>query len=34
MEEAKHTAFVSALTTEHFVFQTAANSTVSEAAAR
>jgi hypothetical protein len=35
MDEAqRQTAFVSALTTEHFVLQTAASSTVSEAAAR
>lgn len=35
MDEAvRHAAFMSALTTEHFVLQTAASSTISEAAAR
>jgi hypothetical protein len=33
-DKERQTAFFSALTTEHFVLQTAANSTVSEAAAR
>src|SRR5688500_19087582 len=33
-EQQSHAAFMSALTTEHFVLQTAANATVSEAAAR
>lgn len=33
-EKESHAAFMSALTTEHFVLQTAANATVSEAAAR
>ena len=33
-DEQSHAAFMSALTTEHFVLQTAANATVSEAAAR
>lgn len=33
-EDAKQSAFISALTTEHFVLQTAANATVTEAAAR
>ena len=33
-EKQSHAAFMSALTTEHFVLQTAANATVSEAAAR
>ena len=33
-EKDRHSAFMSALTTEHFVLQTAANATVSEAAAR
>jgi hypothetical protein len=32
--ETKHSAFMSALTTEHFVLQTASSSTISEAAAR
>jgi hypothetical protein len=34
MDEKQSTAFLSALTTEHFVLQTAANATVSDAAAR
>ena len=33
-EDAKQSAFISALTTEHFVLQTAASATVTEAAAR
>ena len=33
-EQQSHAAFMSALTTEHFVLQTAANATVSDAAAR
>jgi hypothetical protein len=33
-EKHSHAAFMSALTTEHFDLQTAANATVSEAAAR
>ena len=33
-EKQSHAAFMSALTTEHFVLQTAANATVSDAAAR
>ena len=33
-EKSSHAAFMSALTTEHFVLQTAANATVSEAASR
>jgi hypothetical protein len=33
-EKESHSAFMSALTTEHFALQTAANATVSEAAAR
>jgi uncharacterized membrane protein len=33
-DEARQTAFMSALTTEHFVLQTAASGTISEAAAR
>ena len=33
-EDAKQSAFISALTTEHFVLQAAATSTISEAAAR
>ena len=33
-DKQSHAAFMSALTTEHFVLQTAANATVSEAAAR
>ncbi len=33
-EAAKHSALVSALTTEHFVLQTASSSTISEASAR
>jgi len=33
-DEAKHSAFMSALTTEHFVLQTASSSTISEASAR
>jgi hypothetical protein len=33
-EQQSHAAFMSALTTEHFVLQTAANGTISEAAAR
>jgi hypothetical protein len=33
-EKQSHSAFMSALTTEHFVLQTAANATVSDAAAR
>jgi hypothetical protein len=33
-EQAKQSAFLSALTTEHFVLQTAASSTIAEAAAR
>jgi hypothetical protein len=33
-DKERHSAFMSALTTEHFVLQTAASSTISEAAAR
>jgi hypothetical protein len=33
-DQPNHTAFVTALTTEHFVLQTAASSTIAEAAAR
>src|SRR3990170_2679419 len=33
-EKQSHAAFMSALTTEHFVLQTAANATVGDAAAR
>jgi hypothetical protein len=33
-DKERHSAFLSALTTEHFVLQTAASSTISEAAAR
>ena len=33
-DQANHAAFVTALTTEHFVLQTAASSTIAEAAAR
>ncbi|HMI58055.1 MAG TPA: hypothetical protein VK511_08405 [Gemmatimonadaceae bacterium] len=33
-EQSNHAAFVTALTTEHFVLQTAASSTIAEAAAR
>jgi hypothetical protein len=33
-EKERQTAFLTALTTEHFVLQTAANGTISEAAAR